>query len=354
MPTAAAYFSSRTIREWDSPTERPGPGQVRLDVAYTGVCGTDLHIFHGDMDARVEVPAVLGHEMSGVVAQLGPGVDDWEVGDQVTVMPVDWCGHCPACLAGHQHLCHRLNFLGIDSPGAMQREWVVPARTLIRLPADLPLELGALVEPAAVACHDVRRAGLRDGEKVLVVGGGPIGLLIAQMAGRDGASVLLSEPESGRRKQANALGIAAVDPGGADLPARLNEWTEGAGVAVAFEVSGSGSGVSTAVAALATRGRLVLVAIHPRPQPVDLHRFFWRELTLTGVRLYEREDFARAVEEIATGGIQVRPLISHVLDLSRADEAFALLDSGSGAMKILVDCQGGGSSARQRASRAGR
>lgn len=340
MPAAAAYVGSRTIRDWEAPLVEPSPGQVRVDVAYTGVCGTDLHIFHGDMDSRVSVPAVLGHEMSGVIAQLGPQVGGWEVGDHVTVMPVDWCGDCPACRAGHQHICHRLDFLGIDSPGALQRSWVVPSRTLIRLPAELPLDLAALVEPAAVACHDVRRAGLRDGEKVLVVGGGPIGLLIAQVAARSGAQVLLSEPAPGRRDQAVSLGISVVDPGAGDLAERITGWTGSAGVDVAFEVSGSGPGVAAAVASLATRGRLVLVAIHPRPQPVDLHRLFWRELTLLGARLYTREDFTRAVQEISTGGIQVRPLISRVLDLCAAAEAFRLLDSGSGVMKVLIDCRG--------------
>ena len=102
-----------------------GVGEVSIDVAYTGICGTDLHILHGAMDARVTLPAVLGHEMSGTISSVGEGVDRWSAGDRVTVMPLVWCGHCPACRAGDQHICHNLDFLGIDSPGSMQARWTV-------------------------------------------------------------------------------------------------------------------------------------------------------------------------------------------------------------------------------------
>ena len=114
---SATYRGDRTVAIEDRDPVPPGDGQVRLDVAYTGICGTDLHILHGTMDHRVAVPAVIGHEMSGRIAALGPGVTGWSVGDAVTVMPLRWCGRCPACAAGNSHICHRLNFVGIDSPG---------------------------------------------------------------------------------------------------------------------------------------------------------------------------------------------------------------------------------------------
>jgi (R,R)-butanediol dehydrogenase/meso-butanediol dehydrogenase/diacetyl reductase len=175
----ARYRGAGIVGVSTAPSAEPGPGEVRIDVAYTGICGTDLHIFHGDMDSRVQVPAVLGHEMSGRVARLGDGVDGWAVGDPVTVMPLDWCGTCPACRAGNTHVCQRLTFIGIDSPGAMQQSWVVPERTLVRIPAGLDLRSAALIEPTAVAVHDVRRAEVNPGDQVLVVGGGPVGVLIA-------------------------------------------------------------------------------------------------------------------------------------------------------------------------------
>jgi (R,R)-butanediol dehydrogenase / meso-butanediol dehydrogenase / diacetyl reductase len=149
MMQQAVYLGSRTFEV--RTVERPSPlaGEVLVEVAFTGLCGTDLHIYHGDMDARVHLPAVLGHEMSGRVAVLGPGVEKWNIGDPVTLMPLLWCGTCPACQAGHQHICQRLTFLGIDADGAMQPFWSVPASTLVALPAGLSLRDAALVEPTA-------------------------------------------------------------------------------------------------------------------------------------------------------------------------------------------------------------
>ena len=123
---AALYAGNQTFLLEERQARPPGPGEVRLDVAYVGICGTDLHIKHGAMDARVTIPAVIGHEMSGTVAAAGEGVSRWSPGDQVTVMPLDWCGRCPACAAGHQHICQNLVFVGIDSgvpPRATRAPW---------------------------------------------------------------------------------------------------------------------------------------------------------------------------------------------------------------------------------------
>ncbi len=336
---AVSYAGERTLLIEPAETVAPAAGQVRVQVAYTGICGTDLHIYHGAMDGRVKPPGVIGHEMSGRVAELGDGVSQWQVGDPVTVMPLERCGTCPACVAGHSHICHRLDFLGIDSAGSMQNSWTVPADTLVRLPADLGLDQAALVEPAAVAVHDVRRAALRAGEKAVVVGGGPVGLLIAVVARQMGADVRLVEPNRYRRSVAQGVGLVTLDPGGDDVAAQVEQWTGGAGAAVAFEVSGAIAGVATAVDSLAVRGRLVLVAIHPTPREVNLHRFFWRELTLIGARLYERDDFEIAIRLIADGQIPVAALISRIEPLERAAAAFAALESGENVMKILIDCR---------------
>lgn len=244
---------------------------MEIAPAYVGICGTDLHIFHGDMGARVAVPAVLGHEMSGRIVRVGAGVEGWSPGDAVTVMPLRRDDTCPACQAGHQHICQHLDFIGIDSPGAMQQRWTVPATTLERLPGSLSLDHAALVEPAAVAVHDVGRAQVRDGEKAVVVGGGPVGILIALVARAAGADVRVVEPSPHRRRLAEELGLATWDPATDDMAGPVRQWTGDAGADVAFEVSGAQGGVDTAVEVLGVRGRLCLVAIHPRPREVNLH-----------------------------------------------------------------------------------
>ena len=256
-------------------------------------------------------------------------------------MPLEWCGTCPACLAGHQHICQRLIFVGIDSPGAMQSSWTVPSRILVRLPDEVSLRDAALVEPTAVAVHDVRRGQLAKGERVLVVGGGPVGLLVAVVARESGGEVLVLEVDAHRRSVIAALGFDVLDPTTDDVAARVDAWTEGAGVPLAFEVSGSQPGLDTAIEALAVRGRLVVVAIHPQARPVSLFRLFWRELTVIGARVYERTDYERAVDLVAAGVVPADALISAVVPLSEAAAAFVQLEGGGGVMKVLIDCRSG-------------
>jgi (R,R)-butanediol dehydrogenase/meso-butanediol dehydrogenase/diacetyl reductase len=339
-PLAVRYHSARRLDTGPSLTTEPGPGQVEIAPAYVGICGTDLHIFHGDMDARVSAPAVIGHEMSGVVVRVGPEVRGWQPGDPVTVMPLLWDDTCPACRNGHRHICQNLDFIGIDSPGAMQQRWTVPASTLVRLPDGLRLDHAALVEPTAVAVHDVGRAGIRRDERVVVVGGGPVGILIALVARARGADVRLVELSDHRRDIADALGLTTWNPAADDVAELLRQWTGDAGADASFEVSGAAAGVQTAVDVLAVRGRLCLVAIHPKPREVNLHRFFWRELTLIGTRLYDRADFEQAVQLVADGTIPADALISRIVPLEDAPAAFEALESGGNVMKILVNCAG--------------
>jgi 2-desacetyl-2-hydroxyethyl bacteriochlorophyllide A dehydrogenase len=333
---AAYYEGQGRIAVRDVEGRPPGSGEVQLKVAYVGICGTDLHILDGDMDARVTLPAILGHEMSGTITAVGDDVTDWAPGDEVVVVPLEWCGTCPACLRGFSHICYRLNFIGIDSPGALQSSWNVPQRTLARVPANLGLKEAALAEPTAVAVHDVRRSELRAGQKALVVGGGPIGLLIASVATSVGGDVLVSEPNSQRRQLIDRIGLRTVDPAD-ELAEVVDDWTQGAGVDVSFEVSGSAGGVEAAVTSLAARGRLALVAIHSRPTPVDLFKFFWRELTLVGARVYEQSDFEEALRLLGGGAIATDALITDVVSLADAPTAFDRLRAGQ-AMKVLVDC----------------
>jgi 2-desacetyl-2-hydroxyethyl bacteriochlorophyllide A dehydrogenase len=335
---AAFFAGNQTFQTGPCVPIDPGGGQVQIRVEYCGICGTDLHLFHGAMAHRLTLPHVMGHEMSGVIFAVGSGVAGWKSGDRVTVRPLDPCGACPACVMGHSHICHNLKFIGIDRPGALQGLWTVPAHTLHRLPESLGLREGAMVEPIAVACHDVRMSEVSAGEFAAVIGGGPIGILISLVAQAHGARVLLAEVNEFRLRLARELGIDAVNPLDADLVALVNERTGGAGADVVFEVSGSQAGADMMTRLPRTRGRIVVVAIYGEPPKVDLFRFFWRELKLTGARVYEAVDFEQAIELAASGKLPLDRLITNVLPLDRLEEGMRQLEQGGDCMKILVSC----------------
>jgi len=338
---AVYYHGNRTVRIGDGEVIRPDPGEVRLDVAFAGVCGTDLHILGGHMDDRVSVPHVMGHEMSGVVAEVGADVKEWHVGDRVVVRPLDPCSNCPACRAGHFHICYTLKVIGVDSPGAFQNSCTVPAHTLHRLPDGVGLDRGALIEPLSVACHDVRLGEVKEGDYAVIIGGGPIGILIALVARNIGARVLVSEINPFRIEFARQLGVEVVDPTKVDLQALVQEHTDGAGADVVFEVSASAEGASLATEIARARGRIVIVGMFSEPPKVDLYRVFLRELTLRGARVYEREDFEKAISLAEEGSLPIDRLITSVRPLAELPDVFRELTSGADAMKVLIKMKKG-------------
>jgi len=334
--SAAFYRGDKTFKVEQTTAAPPGPGDVQLRIAYCGICGTDMHVFHGNMDARVGHNRVVGHEMSGIVAAVGAGVDTVQVGQKVVVRPLDHCGNCPACNAGHPHICHKLKFLGLDTDGAMQELWSVPAHTLHVLPDDLRMDHAALIEPVAVACHDVRLSGLQPGEDVVVIGGGPIGVLVAMAARDAGGNVVISEVNPNRLAIAQKLGFDTVNPLADDIGEAINTRTGNKGAEVVFEVSGTQPGVDAMTAVAATRARIVMVAIHAQKPLIDLFQFFWRELKLIGARVYEPEDYEKAISIIASGGVDADTLITDVSPLADIQAAFESLDRSPTAMKSLI------------------
>jgi 2-desacetyl-2-hydroxyethyl bacteriochlorophyllide A dehydrogenase len=327
------YIGEGRVLVDTAPPRLPTEDEVQVEVAFVGICGTDLHVVHGTMDHRVTFPQLLGHEMSGTITEVGAGVDDFEVGEKVVVRPLISCNECPACLAGHRHICQRLVFLGIDAPGALQTHWTVPAHILHKVPAEVSLRTAALVEPLAVACHDVARAELVPGETVVVFGAGPIGLLISLLAQHRGARVLVTDVNAARLELAQGFGLEAVPEGLAGAVERLTGET---GADVVFEVSGSAPAIADATGVLRTRGRLVVVGIHSEPHPVDLLRVFWRELHLLGARVYEPQDFDEAIALTAENVLPLDRLVTSVVPLDDLSEAFDQLQSGGGAVKVLV------------------
>ncbi len=334
--TAAFYRGDKTFEVMQIAPEAPAAGEVQIEVAYCGICGTDLHAYLGHMDQRIGFSRILGHEMSGRIAALGDGVDGWAIGDRVVVRPLDPGEDNPAIQRGHSHISHNLKFLGLDSQGAMQQLWNVPAFTLHRVPENVSLRDAALIEPLAVACHDVRLSGLKPGEDVLVIGGGPIGMLVAMVAKAAGGKVTISEINENRLALASKLGFDTMNPTKTDPVAEIMQKTGDKGADVIFEVSGVQPAVDLMTEVGATRARIVMVAIHAQKPQIDLFRFFWRELQLIGARVYEPEDYEKAIASIAAGEIDADAMITDIRPLAEINEAFDELGRNPTAMKSLL------------------
>jgi len=335
---ALFYEGNQTFSLRDTEMPALQPDEVRLRMAFVGVCGTDIHVYHGKMDARVKSPQIIGHEVSGEIVEIGSDVTGWEVGEKVTVRPLH-PGIQVASDNGFRHIGKNLRFIGIDTPGGMQQYWNVPAFTLHRLPDNLTLQLGALIEPLAVACHDVRLAELKENEIAVVLGGGPIGVLIAMVARSKGARVLISEVNEHRLSFVRSLGFETVNPAQSDLTNAVEIFSGEAMADVVFEVSGSQAAVTSMTQLCKVRGRIVIVAIHSEVRSVDLFQFFWRELRLIGARVYEPADFDDAISLAASGSLPLEKLITEVAPLSQALKVFQTIDQNPAGMKYILDCQ---------------
>ncbi|OBQ56685.1 alcohol dehydrogenase catalytic domain-containing protein [Tamlana sp. s12] len=335
---ATRYEGDKTFKVIEKEMADPAAGEVRIKVAYVGVCGTDVHIYHGMMDKRVNIPVTIGHEMSGVIDAVGDGVSDYAVGDKVVVRPLD-DRKVKASDKGFNHICEELKFIGIDSEGAMQQYWNVPTFTLHKLKETTDLKLAALIEPLSVATHDVRRSGLVKGETAVVLGGGPIGLLVAMVAKEVGAQVIISEVNPKRIEKAKALGFDAVSPIDVDLVEYVKSKTENRRADVVFEVAGVQPALDIMCEVAGIRGRIVMVAIHGEKKPVDLFKFFWKELSLIGARVYEKEDYEKSIELITANELPFEEMITDVQPLSNIQQVFENIDSNPDGLKVLMDCQ---------------
>ncbi len=333
---AAYYIHDQKFELADCPVPTPAANEVTVDIAYCGICGTDLHIFHGAMPHRLGDRRVLGHEVSGTIANVGAEVSSVAIGDAVVIRPLAPCQNCPACKAGHSHICHNLAFLGIDTDGGFAEKWTVPVDTIHKLPATLSLRDAALVEPLAVACHNVERGKVTAGEDVLVIGGGPIGLLVAMAARAAGGNVTVSEINQARLDVIRSIGFATIDPGQQDLAESVAEITNKKGADVVFEVSGSQAGVNSMTEVAAVRARIVMVAIHPEPPKIDLFQFFWRELELFGARVYEPQNYDQAIDLLSSGSIATDTMITDEAPLGDIQKAFDALQGSATAMKSLI------------------
>jgi 2-desacetyl-2-hydroxyethyl bacteriochlorophyllide A dehydrogenase len=334
---ASFYQGNRTFTTGTAPMPTPAAGEALLRIRRVGICGSDLHIFQGHLDHRVPKGNTIGHE---VLAEIVSSPDAaFAPGDRVVVEPVLYCGTCRACRIGASYLCYHLKVLGVDAPGGMQEYWAVPTHRLLKVPATLKDDDAALIEPLAVAVHDVTRAEVKAGDSVVVFGGGPIGCLIALVCRHRGARVKVVEINPHRLSLLKSIGLETIGPE-QDTVRTVLDWTNGDGADVAFEVSGSPDPVRIITQLVRVWGTVSIIAIHAEPVAINLYPMFGRELKMHGSRLYTRAAWEESIRLLATGAIVVSPLVSRKIPLEDLQKGMEEALGGGPVMKVLVDMAG--------------
>lgn len=332
---ASSYGGAGRFTTVEAPVPTPAAGEALLRVRRVGICGTDLHIFQGHLDHRVPKGGVIGHETFAEVVEA-PSTGGFKAGDRVVVDPVVSCMGCRACRMGATYLCQKLQVRGVDVSGGMQEYWTVPVSQMLRVPATLSDDQAAVIEPLAVATHDVDRAGVKRGDRVLVFGGGPIGALIAMVARGRGAEVAVVEINPYRIGLLEKLGLTTVGPD-IDVLRFVETFTGGDGVDVAFEVTGNPAAARLVTDVVRVWGTVSIVAIHAEPIPINLYRMFERELTIHGARLYAHRDWEEAIQLAASGAVPLAPLVTWTIPLDGLQQGMEQALAGGPVMKILVD-----------------
>jgi threonine dehydrogenase-like Zn-dependent dehydrogenase len=315
----------------------PGDGEVLVRVVATGICGSDLHGFTGE-NGRRHPGQVMGHETVGHVAAVGPGVEDVRPGDTVTVNPLIACGRCPACRAGSEQSCPQRRVIGVDPTivSAFAEQLLAPARNIVVLPPEMPLEYGALVEPLSVGYHAARRGGCSPADRVVVIGGGPIGQACVLAAQRlEAGRVVVTEPDPHRRALVGSLGAAAVDPTTADGDAVLEAL--GGPATLVLDAVGSTRSYTDAVRFTSFGSRIVLVGMNSPHIDLPAYSISTEERTLIGSFCYSAADFRDTAAWVGRAPSALDRLVDGRVDLPHAAEAFTALASGTSAKsKVLV------------------
>ncbi|WP_095101482.1 Zn-dependent oxidoreductase [Pseudomonas sp. Irchel 3A5] len=302
------------------------PGEVKVDVAYAGICGSDMHIIHGQ-NAFVRFPRVTGHEFSGVVREVGEGVEHLKAGDRVCIDPVISCGTCYPCRINRPNVCTKLQVIGVHRDGGFSEQVCVPAGNAHRLPDSMSLSHAALVEPYSIALNVLDRMQVHPGDSLLIYGAGVIGLTLVQMARALGLTdITVTDVIDARLETAKALGASHTLNGQAvDVEATMRELTHGEGVPLIVDAACIPSLMPQMVRLASPAGRIGLLGFNATPSDLVQLEMIKKELTLVGSRLNNRK-FPRVIELIASGKLQVQELVSHQVSFDEMPAAIDLIE----------------------------
>ncbi|GAA5926017.1 2,3-butanediol dehydrogenase [Sporobolomyces koalae] len=350
---AAKFYGKGDLRVEQVDVQPVPKGEVKVRVAYLGICGSDLHeVYGGPLTCCPkgsphpltggELPEILGHEFSGVIEQVGEEVQSLRKGQQVCIRPVVSCGTCKNCQAGNTSLCDvRIGLIGYNRPGGMAMYVNVPQENIHVVPDTIPLDIAALAEPLAVAWHAVECSDLRVGDTALVCGAGPIGALIARVLKARGCSkVFVSEPSDIRTEIARSCGADEVlNPIKTDVVSKVRELTGGAGVDIAFECAGNQNALDAALEATRARGRVVVVALWEKRATIDLFgSLLAKERFITASCCFVKRDMDAVLDALAQGKIKVDDLItSRIMLQDIVTGGLEVLKNDASQVKILVD-----------------
>lgn len=295
------------MRDVEQPT--PAEDEVLIQVAYAGICGSELSGYLGHNALRVP-PLVMGHEFSGTIVSAGAAVEGFAAGQAVTVNPMIYCGSCGYCQRGQHHLCTRRSLIGAARPGAYAEYLTAPAKMVARLPEGLSLRSGSLTEPVAVAVRIGEIAGNVQSEDVLIIGAGPIGLLALQVLQAQGVGrVFIADLGGDRLAMAKELGGITINPREQDVVKTVREATNGVSVAVALDAVGTAQTRTQCVAALRSEGLLILSGLHQEVSEMPVAAMIRREIRARGSFCYTVDNFNTALQMLADDKIRLDPWI---------------------------------------------
>jgi 2-desacetyl-2-hydroxyethyl bacteriochlorophyllide A dehydrogenase len=319
----------------------PAAGEVLIDVSCAGICGSDVHIYHGTNPIAI-TPIVPGHEFAGRIGALGGGVVDLEQGARVAIQPLRFCGACTPCRRGSPHVCENLIVIGVNQNGGFAEQVVVPDDCVFPIPDSLSDESAALAEPFSIAMHSLRRGGIAASDRVLVIGAGPIGLYTALTARYLGArQIHISEPNQRRREVATQYGFICIDPTHEKAYDDINQASEGEGFDLISETSGSEAAFDFAVEAAAVQGRIVLLGFpHGDKAFINVTRSIIKELSLVGSRVCTRDQFRDTLTMLQdfqqSADFNLDALSTSPRPLEALEQSIRDVENGAEPTKILI------------------